>query len=444
MNPPEAPREAGRVAVCAPVPGSPAQVEVLFRLYAAALAAADPLCVLPPQLPPPPRGRTIVIGVGKAAAAMALAVERAWPAPLAGVVVVPAGATLPLRTIRQIEASHPLPDQRSVAGAQALLEAVSGLGPDDMVLALISGGGSALCALPGGGTTLAEKQTITRALLRRGANIRELNCVRKHLSAIKGGRLAVRAWPARVVSLVISDVPGDDPGYVASAPTLPDSASCADALAVLQRYGVTPSAALADALTTGVCETPKPDDARFAHHDVKVIASAQTALDAAAAAAARLGWRAHVLANALEGEARDLATNHAAIVRQVLQHGQPFRVPCILLSGGEATVTVAGNGRGGRNTEFALALAQSLDGCAGVHALSAGTDGLDGSSAAAGAWIGPQTLALGAAAGVDAASALRENDSFSYFEAIGTTVVTGPTFTNVNDFRALLIEPSGT
>ncbi len=427
-------------ATAPPSMPAPPQVALLLGLYRAALQAADPLIVVPPALPEPPPGRTVVIGVGKAAAAMALAVERTWTTPLSGVVVVPQGATRPLQHIRQIESSHPVPDQRSVLGAQALLQAVSGLGADDLVLALISGGGSALCALPGVGTSLEEKQAITRALLQRGASIHELNAVRRHLSAIKGGRLAARAFPARVVSLLISDIPGDDPALIASGPTLPDASTCADALEILRRYQVTPSDTLGEALASGACESPKPGDQRFTGHRCTLIASAQTALEAAAQAAVQLGFQVHILSDALEGEARDLAINHAAIARQIRRHSQPFAAPCIVLSGGEATVTLKGSGKGGRNTEFALALAMALKAVPGVFALSAGTDGLDGSGAAAGAWIDPQTLLRAAGAGIDARRALEGNDSFSYFDAIGGTIVTGPTFTNVNDFRALLIE----
>jgi glycerate 2-kinase len=417
-------------------------IDLLRELYGAALAAADPMQVLPRHLPTPPKGRTVVVGVGKAGASMARAVEAHWRGPLSGVVAVPQGATLPLERIEQIESSHPIPDKRSVEAGRRLMAAVSGLGPDDLVLALISGGGSALCALPAQGVSLEEKRAITRALLLRGATIHEINTVRKHLSALKGGRLAVHAHPALVVSLLISDIPGDDPALIASAPTLPDPTTCADALRLLDHYGVSFSATLREGLGNGSLESPKPGDSRFAGHDHRVIACAQDGLEAAATAARQRGWSVHILSDAMQGEARDLALAHAAMALQVRRRGQPFAAPCVILSGGEATVTVKGGGRGGRNTEFALALAIALQGERGIHALSAGTDGLDGNGAAAGAWIDPDSLQRGRALGLDATQCLKDNDSFSYFDTIGSTVVTGPTFTNINDFRALLVEPA--
>jgi hydroxypyruvate reductase len=398
--------------------------------------------VLPPHLPPPPRGRTVIVGVGKAAAAMARAVERHWRGPLEGVVVVPRGASLPLEHIRVVEGSHPVPDERSVEAGTLLMQAVTGLTADDLVIALISGGGSALCAMPAQGVMLAEKQAITQALLLRGATIAEMNTVRKHLSAIKGGRLAVQAWPARVVSLLISDIPGDDPSLIASAPTLADASTCTDALRVLERYAIDVSSPLCAALASAALESPKPGDQRLAGHSHAVIACAQDGLEAAAQAARQQGWTAHVLSDAMQGEARELAKAHAAIAWQVRQRGQPFAAPCVVLSGGEATVTVTGRGRGGRNTEFALALAIALDGCPGIHALSAGTDGLDGNGDAAGAWVAPDTLRRAASASLSAAHALRDNDSFSFFQAIDGLVITGPTFTNINDFRAVMVEPA--
>ena len=416
------------------------QIALLEQLYGAALAAADPLRVLPAHLPPKPAGRTVVVGVGKAAAAMAQALEAHWDGPLTGVVAVPRGATLPLTSIRQVEASHPVPDASSVAAGRALMQAVAGLAPDDLVIALISGGGSALCALPLDGVSLEEKRGITDALLRRGATIREINTVRKHLSAIKGGRLAVQAWPARVATLLISDIPGDEAALIASAPTLPDASTCAQALAVLRRHGVALSAGLAAALACGALESPKPGDVRFAGHTHAIVACAQDGLEAAASLARARGWPVHILSDAMEGNAADLALVHAAIARQVRRHGQPFTAPCIVLSGGEATVTLKGQGRGGRNTEFALALAIALDGAPGVYALSAGTDGLDGSGAAAGACIDPGTLGRARGRGLDAAASLQDNDSFTFFDALDSTLVTGPTHTNINDVRAMLIE----
>lgn len=421
------------------------QVRMLVGLYQSALSAVDPLRVLPPHLPTPPAGRTVVVGVGKAAAAMAQAVEAHWQGPLDGVVVVPEGACLPLRRIRVHESSHPVPDERSVAGAQRILSMVGGLTRDDLVIALISGGGSALCALPAAGLSLQEKQDITRQLLLRGASIGEINTVRRHLSAFKGGRLAAAAWPARVVTLAVSDIPGDELGLIASGPTLPDATTGADALDVLRRYGVHPSEAVRGGLARGGWESVVPGDPRLAHHEQRLVACAWDALRSAAEAAREAGWACHVLSDAMEGEARDLAKAHAGLVLGSLRHGQPFAAPCVLLSGGEATVTVRGAGRGGRNTEFVLALTMALRESAvpqRVHILSAGTDGLDGRSGAAGAWAAPDTLARASALGLNPRASLDDNDSASFFEALGGLLHTGPTHTNVNDFRAILIEPA--
>lgn len=416
--------------------------DILLQLYRAALDAADPLRVIPPHLPAPPKGRTVVVGVGKAAAAMALAVERHWPGPLSGVVVVPEGATLALEKIKVLTGSHPVPSHASVLGAEALLAAVSGLTSDDLVIALVSGGGSALCAKPAEGLSLEEKQGITRALLLGGATIAEINTVRRHLSAIKGGRLAAAAYPAQVLTLLISDIPGDEPSLIASGPTLPDASSCADALAVLQRYKIVISPAVLAALQDGRWESVKPGDARLAGHRHRVVASAWDGLQAAQASAASLGLPCHILSDAMEGEARDLAKAHAAIALSVAQRQVPFLPPCVLISGGEATVTVRGTGRGGRNTEFVLAMAMALQDQAGaerVYALSAGTDGLDGRAGAAGAWVGPQTLQQAAQHGHAAVASLDNNDSATLLEATGSLVHTGPTFTNINDFRAVLV-----
>jgi hydroxypyruvate reductase len=419
------------------------QVEQLLRAYHAMLDAVDPRRVVAAYLPRPPAGRTVVVGLGKAAAAMAQAVEANWAGELAGTVVVPQGAALPLRRIRVLEASHPVPDERSVQAARALLDAVSGLGPDDLVIALVSGGGSALCALPVAGLVLADKQRITKALLASGASIHEMNAVRKHLSAVKGGRLAAAAAPARVVTLVISDIPGDDPALVASGPTFATASTPRDALEILQRYRLDPGGALAQRLEDATDPGLRPDDARLARNEVRVVATAWDGLAAAAAAARADGLACHVLGDALEGEARDLALAHAGIAQAIVRHGQPFAAPCLLLSGGEATVTLRGDGRGGRNTEFALALALALEQspvAARIHALSAGTDGLDGRAGAAGAWIGPDTLARARALGLSPREHLDRNDSATLLGRVGSLVHTGPTHTNVNDFRALLIE----
>ena len=416
-----------------------------MRLYRAMLAAVDPRLVVPPHLPEPPRGRTVVVGVGKAAAAMAQAVEANWVGDLSGTVVVPAGAALPLERVRVLESSHPVPDERSVIGAEALLAAVTGLGPQDLVIALVSGGGSSLCALPAPWITLEEKQRITKQLLGRGASIHEMNAVRKHLSAIKGGRLALAAFPARVVTLVISDIPGDDPALVASGPTLATASSSQDALAVLRRYAIEPGARLQEVLESGTSEAPLPQDSRLANNAHRVIVSAWDGLAAAARVASDEGLACHILGDALEGEARDLAKVLAGMVHSIARRGAPFPAPCVLLSGGEATVTLKGDGRGGRNTEFALALAlalQQMPLAARVHALSAGTDGLDGQSGAAGAWIAPDSIERARALGLSAREALDRNDSGTFFDRVGSLVHTGPTHTNVNDFRAILVEPA--
>jgi hydroxypyruvate reductase len=421
----------------------PQQINILVGLYAAALAAADPMKVVPPHLPPPPRGRTVVVGVGKAAAAMARAVESHWSGPLEGVVVVPEGATLPTNRIRMHESSHPVPDERSVMGAQLLMAAVSGLNSDDLVIALVSGGGSSLCALPAPGLALSDKQRITRELLKRGATIAEINTVRRHLSGIKGGRLAAQAHPARVVTLLISDIPGDDPSLVASGPTMPDASTCADAWAVLRRHDLDDLPLVRQALACGAWESVKPGDPRLAGHDHQLVAGAWNGLEAAAHQARARGLTCHILSDAMEGEARELAKAHAAIALSVARRDVPFSAPCVILSGGEATVTVRGGGRGGRNTEFVLALAMALEEqarCGSIHALSAGTDGLDGRAQAAGAWLTPDFLARVRALGLDPRAHLDANDSAAVLKAAGALIHTGATFTNINDFRAILVE----
>jgi len=411
--------------------------DVLQRLFAAAVGAAAPELCVPAHLPAPPKGRTVVVGAGKAAAAMAQAVEAHWPpdAPLSGLVVTRYGyGVAPLRRIEVVEAAHPVPDEAGRNAAARSLAAVRGLGADDLVLCLISGGGSALLALPAPGVTLAEKQEINRALLRSGAAIGEMNCVRKHLSAIKGGRLALACAPARVVTLAISDVPGDDLSVIASGPTVPDATTQADARAVLARYGIPVPGILQDP----AFETPKALPAG----DVRLVATPQMALEAAARVARAAGLTPLILGDALEGEAREVGRVMAGLARQVVRHGQPVPAPCVLLSGGETTVTVRGTGVGGRNVEFLLALAVALDGLGGVHALAADTDGVDGAAEVAGAVISPDTLARAAALGLNPRAALDNNDAHGFFAALGDQVVTGPTRTNVNDFRAILIRPA--
>jgi hydroxypyruvate reductase len=414
--------------------------QFLTGLFEAAVAAADPAACVPRHLPPPSPGRTLVIGAGKAAAAMARAVEQHWPGELSGLVVTRYGHGVACERIEVVEAAHPVPDEAGRAAAARMLAAVQGLTSDDRVLVLVSGGGSALLALPFAGITLADKQQINRALLKSGAGIDEMNCVRKHLSAIKGGRLAAAAYPARVLTLVISDVPGDDPAVVASGPTVPDPTTCADALAILEKYRIAVPPTVEALLRSGVSETPKPDDLRFAHCETRIVATAQASLAAAAEAARAAGVEPLVLGDAIEGEAREVAKALAGMAKSCARHGAPARPPCVLLSGGETTVTVKGRGRGGRNAEFLLALAVALDGAPGIHALAGDTDGIDGTEDNAGAILTDDTLARARAAGLDAKAQLADNDGYGFFAALGDLVVTGPTRTNVNDFRAIFIE----
>ena len=425
---------------------------LLLALYHRAVERALPLHTLAAHLPPPPKGRTVVVGAGKAGGAMAAAMDAAWPAsaPLSGLVVTrydhvpPAWRQRPGR-LEVVEASHPVPDAAGRQAAARIAQLVQGLGPDDLVVALISGGGSALLSLPAQGLTLEDKQAVNQALLASGAAIDEMNCVRKHLSAIKGGRLARLAAPARMVTLLISDVPGDDPSVIASGPTVPDATTCADALAICRRYGIAlPPAALAG-LESGAFETPKPGDACFAGHAVRMIATPQASLEAAAEAARAMGLAAHVLSDEIEGESREVGKVHAALARAVARRGQPFERPCVILSGGETTVTVrprapgAPRGRGGRATEFLLGCAIALQGQPGVHVLAADTDGIDGIENNAGAVVTPDTLARATALGIKPAERLDANDAHGFFSALGDLVTPGPTFTNVNDFRALLV-----
>jgi len=413
-------------------------VDLLQSLFHAAVGAASPAVCLPPHLPPRPRGRTVVIGAGKAAASMARAVEEHWDAPLSGLVVTRYGHGVACERIDVVEASHPVPDPAGRAAATRILSRVDGLNADDLVLCLISGGGSALLAAPAPGLTLEHKQTVNKALLRSGANIGEMNCVRKHLSAIKGGRLAAACAPAPVLTLLISDVPGDDPAVIASGPTVADPTTFADALGVLEKYSVAEPAAVIEHLRAAVDETPKPGDPRLARSTSRLVAVPQDSLSAAAETARRAGIEAYILGD-LEGESREVALVHGGIARQVARHDQPFAAPCVVLSGGETTVTVRGSGRGGRDAEFLLALAVDLDGHPGIYAIACDTDGIDGTEDNAGAILAPDTLARAAAAGVNARAALADNDGYGFFDSIGALIKTGPTRTNVNDFRALLI-----
>ena len=428
----------------------------LRQLFDAAVRSAQPLQNTSAFLPAVPKGRTLVLGAGKAAGAMAHAVEALWPkdAPLSGLVVTRYGHT-PQRPegveprLKVVEASHPVPDAAGLAAAEEILALTKGLTQDDLVLCLISGGGSALLTLPAEGLSLAEKQSINQALLKSGANIGEMNCVRKHLSRIKGGRLAAACAPAKVVTLAISDVPGDDPSVIASGPTVPDVTTCQDALDILQRYNIEISVALKQALESGAWESPKPGDAMFAHTSVHLIATPQQSLMAAAALAEFKGLRAYVLSDEIEGESREVGKVHAALARASAHGKSPFVKPCVILSGGETTVTVRSNphkagakqreGRGGRAGEFCMGLAQALQGQPGVWALAADTDGIDGVEDNAGAMVTPDTLLRGQQAGVNLDEHLSCNDAYGYFQALNDLVFSGPTHTNVNDFRAILV-----
>ena len=412
----------------------------LMTLFEAAVAAADPRKVLAARLPPKPKGRCVVVGCGKSAAVMAAALEDAWPdVALTGTVVTRYGHAVPTRRIEVVEASHPVPDANSERGAHRLLERVRGLCPDDLVLALISGGGSALCAASAPGIALADKQAINRALLASGATITEMNCVRKHLSAIKGGRLAAAARPARVITLAISDVPGDDPTVIASGPTVPDPTTFADARAIIARYGIEPPASVATRLAQASDETPKPEE--LPNVEFVLIATPMMALKAMAQTACSLGLTPLVLGDALEGEAREMATVMAGIARSVRTHGEPLRPPAVLLSGGETTVTIGRGpaGHGGRNTEFLLALAVALGGAADIWAIAGDTDGIDGMDDVTGAVVAPDTLVRARAKALDPRAMLAGHDSHTLFDAIGDAIRTGPTLTNVNDVRAILI-----
>jgi glycerate 2-kinase len=426
--------------------------EFLLHLYQTAVKRALPLHNTAAFLPAPPRGRTLVLGAGKAAGAMAQAVEALWPAtaPLQGLVVTryhhvpprPAGLA---QRIEVVEAAHPVPDAAGLDAAHRILAMAHGLTGDDLVLCLISGGGSALLTLPAAGLRMEEKQRINKDLLASGAKIGEMNCVRKHLSRIKGGRLAAACGAAKVVTLAISDVPGDDPSTIASGPTVPDATTCADAVAILQRYRIAVPDPIMRMLEQGLLETPKPSDATLKGREIHLIATPRQSLEAAAEAARAAGIEAHILGDDMEGESREVGKVHAAMARAAAMHGQPFRKPCVILSGGETTVTIRKQapgtlrGRGGRAGEFCLGLAQALQGQAGVWALAADTDGIDGIEDNAGALVVPDTLQRALAQGMKIDTSLDRNDAYGYFSALGDLVMTGPTYTNVNDFRAILV-----
>lgn len=413
---------------------------LLRQMFDAAVASAQPALCIPPHLPAPPRGRLVVIGAGKASAAMARAVEENWPGPLTGLVVTRYGYAVPCARIEILQAAHPVPDQSGLLASERILAAVQGLTEDDLVLCLISGGGSSLLPLPAPGLTLEHKQAVNRELLKSGATISEMNCVRRHLSGIKGGRLAAACYPARVLTLLISDVPGDRPSDIASGPTVADSTTCADALAIVRRYGIELPDAVREVLESGSGESIKPNDPRLARVETRIIAAPQKALEAAAAVARDAGFAVHILGDSIEGEARDVGKVMAGIALQVANHGQPFTTPCVLLSGGETTVTAPRGGRGGRNVEFLLSLGITLDSHPQIHALAGDTDGVDGMDDIAGAYLGPDSMARAWALGMKPLESLANNDGHGFFETLDDSVVTGPTLTNVNDFRAILIE----
>lgn len=413
--------------------------QLLARIFEAAIEAAQPHHCIPRYMPDMPKGRLIVIGAGKASAAMAAAFESVCAKIDAGLVVTRYGYGVPCKHIDIVEAAHPVPDNAGLAASKRIFELVSNLREDDTVVCLISGGGSALLPLPFVGLTLDDKQEINRALLKSGATISEMNCVRRHLSAIKGGRLAAACYPARVVTLAISDVPGDNPMDIASGPTVADTTSCADALDILARYKIDVPAIVTDILESGRGESIKPSDIRLARSEFHLVATPRMALEAAASVATDAGYTAFILGDSIEGEARDVGLVMSGIARSVAEHGTPVTAPCILLSGGETTVTVSGSGRGGRNVEFLLSLAVGLNGSPGIYAIAGDTDGVDGAEEVAGAILTPDTLARAWEKGLNPRKELDNNNGHGFFETIGDQVITGPTLTNVNDFRAVLI-----
>ena len=416
------------------------QRDLLRAMFDAAVLSAQPVHCIPKFLPTPPKGRLVVVGAGKASAAMARAFEQAWDGPLEGVVVTRYGYSTPCDRIEIIESSHPVPDVNSVVASRRLLDAVSGLTSDDTVVCLISGGGSSLLCMPAEGLTLEDKQAVNKELLRSGATITEMNCVRRHLSGIKGGRLAAAAHPAKVVTLLISDVPGDSLVDIASGPTVGDPTTRLDALAIVHRYQMKLPERVIQHLQSEACESIKSDDPRLAKAEAHIVARPQMALEAAAAVAQAQGYAVHILGDSLEGEAKDMAKVMAGMTLQMVRHGQPFQRPCVLLSGGESTVTLSGNGRGGRNVEFLLSMLVELNGCKGVYGLAADTDGVDGSEDIAGAFMDPSSVARAWAQNMNPKEMLTNHDAHTFFERIGDSLITGPTMTNVNDFRAILID----
>ena len=412
---------------------------LLIDLFNAAVNATDPLTALQNNLPELPQGRTVVVGAGKGAAQLANALEKLWPSPLEGVVVTRYGYAEPCKQIKVLEAAHPVPDQAGIDAAEKLLQSVSGLRAEEWVIALICGGGSALLSAPPPGLTLQDEQDLNQSLLRSGAPVSAMNAIRKHVSEIKGGRLAAAAYPARVVSLVVSDVPGDEPGQVASGPTVPDAVTRQDALAMIDHYQIDLPPHIRAHIASSKAEAPRPNDQLFADASVRIIASARQSLDAAADLARERGLNAVILSDAIEGEAREVAQMHAAIARNVKERNQPFPKPVVIFSGGETTVTLRNKGRGGRNTEFLLSLALHLQDTEGITALAADTDGIDGSEANAGAFVDGASCDRMRANGRDPRADLNGNNAFCAFEACNDLFSPGPTGTNVNDFRAIIV-----
>jgi glycerate 2-kinase len=416
------------------------QIQLMRAMFEAAIETALPSNCVQAHMPSPPKGRTIIVGAGKASAAMAQVFEKNWNTPIEGLVITRYGHGVSCKNIEIVEAAHPVPDEAGTRAAARMLKMLEGLSPDDLVVALMSGGGSALLSLPANNISVEDKRSVNKALLKSGAPIGEMNCVRKHLSAIKGGRLAVAAYPARVVTLVISDVPGDDLAAVASGPTVADPTTFAQAREIIAKYEIELPAAVTSHLAAAKNETPKPNDPRLANTQAICIASPQKSLEAAAAIAKTAGYEPIILGDAIEGEAREVGIVMAGIAMQAKRFGQPIKPPCAIISGGETTVTVNGNGAGGRNVEFLLSLAIKLNGAERIHALAGDTDGVDGAREVAGAYITPASLEEARKLKIDPWTSLSNNDAHNFFQSINTQVITGPTLTNVNDFRVILVE----
>ena len=414
--------------------------QVLKALLQSAIEAAQPDKVIRNYLPSPPKGKTVVVGCGKAAASMALAFEKHWKYPVTGLVITMNGHSVPTKFIEVVEANHPVPDSNGHNATVRIMSLAKSLGSDDLLIFLVSGGGSALMPLPAEGISLSEKQLINAALLKSGADIFEMNAVRKHISAIKGGKLALAAYPAKVITLAISDIPGDDPTVIASGPTLPDSSTLAEALAILKKYDIDTSKNILTHLKNSKSETPKPEDPRFRNNEVHIIATPQKSLEAAALMAKQFSLSTYILSDQICGESKDVAQVHGALAIQIQKYDHPIKTPCIIFSGGETTVTVNGNGRGGRNVEFLLSLAIYLSGNNSIWAIAADTDGIDGTEKNAGAIINPTTLSRSRGQNMDAKLMLQDNNAYDFFLQLEDIIITGPTRTNVNDFRAILIE----